>query len=96
MAKFLTFNYSGQSFLLPADGFIMAKKGTATTKILYYTSANDEGQIKLTHGSQSGYEIADFIQDQFINLAQTNWRNAAVNITSSSPLTLEGAVILDS
>ena len=95
MAKFLTFNYSGQSFLLPADGFIMAKKGTATTTILYYTSANDEGQIKLTHGSQSGHEMPDFIQNQFINLAQTNWRNAAVNITSSSPLTLEGAVILD-
>lgn len=93
MAKFLTFNYSGQSFLLPADGFIMAKKTSATQTTLYYMSANDEDQIRLTHASQSGHEIADFIQDQFINLAQTNWRNAAVNITSLSPLTLEGALI---
>ena len=93
MAKFLTFNYSGQSFLLPADGFIMAKKGSATTTILYYISANAEDQIRLTHAAQAGHEIADFIQDQFINLAQTNWRNAAVNITSSSPLTLEEALI---
>jgi hypothetical protein len=93
MAKFLTFNYSGQSFLLPADGFIMAKKFDATSTTLYYISANDDETIRLTHASQSGHEIADFIQDQFINLAQTNWRNAAVNITSSSPLTLEEALI---
>ena len=93
MAKFLTFNYSGQSFLLPADGFIMAKKGSATSTILYYISANELDQIRLTHEAQSGHEIADFMQNQFINLAQTNWRNAAVNITSLSPLTLEGASI---
>ena len=88
MAKFLTFNNSGQSFLLPADGFIMAKKGSATSTILYYISANELDQIRLTHEAQSGHEMADFMQDQFINLAQTNWRNAVVNITSSSPLTL--------
>ena len=94
MAKFLTFNYSGQSFILPADGFIMAKKTLATTTILNYVSANDEDTIRLIHAAQSGHEIADFIQDQFINLAQTNWRNAVVDITSLSPLTLEEALIL--
>jgi hypothetical protein len=94
MAKFLTFNYSGQSFLLPADGFIMAKTSNSTTTILFYISANDSETIRLTHAAQAGHEIADFIQDQFINLAQTNWRNAAVNITSSSPLTLQEALIL--
>lgn len=96
MAKFLTFNYSGRSFLIPADGFIMCKKNNATTTDIYYRSMSDFDKIILTHASQSGHEIPDFIQNQFINLTQTNWRNAAVNITSSSPLTLEGASISDS
>jgi len=93
MAKFLKFSYSGQSFLLPADGFIMAKKVTGTTTDLHYISPNAEDKITITHSTQSGNEIPDFIQNEIINLAQTNWRNAVVDITSSSPLTLEEAAI---
>ena len=94
MAKFLkATTVSAGKHVVPADNFIMCEKSNATSTVIHYRSENDFDKIVVTHDSLSGHEFSDFLQNQFINLAQTNWRNAVIDITSSAPATIQNIEI---
>jgi hypothetical protein len=94
MAKFLkATTVSAGKHVVPADGFIMCKKSSNTVTEAYYEAQNDFDKIVITHGSLSGHEFPEFLQNQLINLAQTNWRNAVVDVTSSAPATIQNIEI---
>ena len=97
MAKFLkATTVNAGKHVVPADNFIMCKKSSNTVTEAYYEAQNDFDKIVITHGSLSGHEFSDFLQNQLINLAQTNWRNAVVDITSSAPATIENIQMTNS
>jgi len=89
MAKFLTIDTGANGkFLLPADGFVLSRRSSATTTYIFYESSNSLDNISLIYDSVSGsdeYALTKFIQDEMVNLAQTNWRNAVVDITDRIP-----------
>ncbi len=94
MAKFLKIDTGANGkFLIPADRFIFAKRNNNTTTLLYYVSANALERISLFHASNPASEVADFIQDEIVRLAETNWRNAVVDITGKSPFTITDLAI---
>jgi hypothetical protein len=94
MAKFLKIDTGANGkFLIPSDGFIFAKRNTNTDTLIFYTSANNLESIAIFHDSTTGSEVADFIQDEMVRLAETNWRNAVVDITGKSPFTITDLAI---
>jgi hypothetical protein len=94
MAKFLKIDTGANGkFLIPSDGFIFAKRNTNTDTLIFYTSDNNLESIAIFHDSTTGSEVADFIQDEMVRLAETNWRNAVVDITGKSPFTITDLAI---
>ena len=94
MAKFLKVTtVNNGKHVIPADGVIFCKKSNGSNTIIYYEADNVFDQITVEHGNLTGHEFADFLQNQFINLAQTNWRNAVVDITSSAPSTVQSVTM---
>jgi hypothetical protein len=94
MAKFLkATTVNAGKHVVPADGFIMCKKSSNTVTEAHYEAESDVDKIVITHGSLSGHEFPEFLQNQLINLAQTNWRNAVVDVTSSAPATIQNIEI---
>lgn len=89
MAKFLTIDTGANGkFLLPADGFVLSRRSSATTTYIFYESANSLDNVSLVYDSVSGsdeYALTKFIQDEMVELAQTHWTNAVVDITDRVP-----------
>lgn len=95
MAKFLKIDTGANGkFLFPADGFIWLKKNNNTSTFVIYTSANPQEIVKIFHDSTTGHEVSDFFQNQMVNLAETNWRNAVVDITDKCPITITNVTIV--
>ena len=94
MAKFLKIDTGANGkFLIPADRFIFAKRNNNTDTLIYYVSANALERIAVFHDSNPASEVADFIQDEIVKLAETNWRNAVVDITGKSPYAITNLAI---
>ena len=89
MAKFLTIDTGANGkFLIPADGFVMTRRSSATNTYIFYESSNNLDLIAITYDAVSSSDedkFFQFIQDEMIDLAQTNWRNAVVDITDRIP-----------
>lgn len=95
MAKFLKIDTGANGeFLIPADGFIWARRNNDASSFLIYISPNIKEIIKITHGSTTGHEVSDFFQNQMVNLAETNWRNAVVDITDKCPFQITDIAIV--
>lgn len=92
MAKFLTIDTGANGkFLIPADGFVFTRKSSSTpllSTVIFYESSNNLDVISITYDAVSSSDedkFFQFIQDEMIDLAQTNWRNAVVDITDRIP-----------
>jgi len=92
MAKFLTIDTGDNGkFLIPADGFVYTRKSSSspsTTTIIFYESPNNLDLIAITYDAVSSSDednFFQFIENEIIDLAQTNWRNAVVDITDRIP-----------
>ena len=92
MAKFLTIDTGANGkFLIPADGFVFTRKSSSTpltTTVIFYESANNSDVIEIIYDAVSSSDddnFAQFIENEMIDLAQTNWRNAVVDITDRTP-----------
>lgn len=90
MAKFLTIDTGANGkFLIPADGFVFTRiGGNPSGGLLFYETPNNLEYIKIIYDSVSASDevnLIQFIQDEMIGLAQTNWRNAVVDITDRIP-----------
>ncbi len=92
MAKFLTIDTGANGkFLLPADGFVFTRKSTTTpllSTVIFYESSNSLDVVVITYDAVSSSDddnFAQFIENEMIDLAQTNWRNAVVDITDRIP-----------
>jgi len=92
MAKFLTIDTGANGkFLIPADGFVYTRKSSSspsTTTVIFYESSNNLDLIAIAYDAVSSSDednFAQFIENEIIDLAQTNWRNAVVDITDRMP-----------
>ena len=92
MAKFLTIDTGDNGkFLIPADGFVFTRKSTGSpsiTTVIFYESPNSLDTLAITYDAVSSSDednFAEFIENEMIDLAQTNWRNAVVDITDRIP-----------
>lgn len=92
MAKFLTIDtgYNGK-FLIPADGFVFTRKSSSEpliTTVVFYENTNSLETISITYDAVSSSDVdnfVEFIENEMVDLAQTNWRNAVVDITDRIP-----------
>jgi hypothetical protein len=92
MAKFLTIDTGANGkFLIPADGFVFARKSSSEpllTTVIFYESPNNLDTLAITYDAVSSSDagnFAEFIENEIVDLAQTNWRNAVVDITDRIP-----------
>ncbi len=95
MAKFLTIDTGANGkFLIPADGFVFTKKSTGSpliTTLIFYETPNTPNSLDtlvITYDAVSSSDdnnFAQFIENEIIDLAQTNWTNAVVDITDRIP-----------
>ena len=92
MAKFLTIDTGANGkFLIPADGFVYTRKSSSTpllSTVIFYESVNSLDTLVITYDAVSSPDddnFAQFIENEMIDLAQTNWRNAVVDITDRIP-----------
>ena len=90
MAKFLTIDTGANGkFLIPADGFIFSRKESdIKTYIFLESNPFYLDTLVLTYDSVSGFDenaLTKFIQDEMVELAQTHWTNAVVDITDRIP-----------
>ncbi len=89
MAKFLKVNTATNGkFLIPADGFVFARRGSSTQTFIYIESSNNFESIILINDpvtSSDEQALVQFIQDEMVDLAQTHWTNAVVDITDRIP-----------
>ena len=89
MAKFLTIDTGANGkFLLPADGFIFSRKESDINTYIFVKNNNILDTLVLTYDSVSGFDenaLTKFIQDEMVELAQTHWTNAVVDITDRIP-----------
>ena len=88
MAKFLTITVSGVDYIIPQNGYVavLQEPGFSNQTNINYTSVNSTDQIRLSHDSDSGKLVQDFIKDKFKEMAETNWTNAIIDITDDCPL----------
>ena len=89
MAKFLTIDTGVEGkFLIPADGFVFSRKESDIKTYIFLKNNNVRDTLVLTYDSVSGFDenaLTKFIQDEMVELAQTHWTNAVVDITDRIP-----------
>jgi len=92
MAKFLTIDTGANGkFLLPADGFVFTRKSSSTpltTTVIFYEIPNILDTLAITYDAVSISDtdnFVEFIENEMIDLAQTHWTNAVVDITDRIP-----------
>jgi hypothetical protein len=89
MAKFLTIDTGANGkFLIPADGFIFSRKESDIKTYIFLKNNTVFDTLVLTYDSVSGFDenaLTKFIQDEMVELAQTHWTNAVVDITDRIP-----------
>ena len=90
MKKFLKVDTaSNGTLIIPADKMVWIATNASTQTLIYQLGAGDEFDIvTITHADDSaaaGNTMITYIQDMFIEVAQSKWSESVLDITANSP-----------
>jgi hypothetical protein len=90
MKKFLKVDTaSNGTLIIPADKMVWIATNASTQTLIYQLGAGDEFDIvTITHADDSaaaGNTMIAYIQDMFIEVAQSKWSESVLDITANSP-----------
>mgnify|MGYP003647588137 FL=1 len=90
MKKFLKVDTATNgNLIIPADKMVWVATNATTETIIYQLGVGDEFDIvTITHADDSaaaGNTMITYIQDMFIEVAQSKWSESVLDITANSP-----------
>ena len=90
MKKFLKVDTaSNGTLIIPADKMVWIATNASTQTLIYQIGVGDEFDIvTITHADDSaaaGNTMITYIQDMFIEVAQSKWSESVLDITANSP-----------
>ena len=90
MKKFLKVDTATNgNLIIPADKMVWIATNASTQTLIYQIGVGDEFDIvTITHADDSaaaGNTMITYIQDMFVEVAQSKWSESVLDITANSP-----------